>query len=165
MTKQKIKTVKAGFLNEINTEKAFVIWSRPCNGSLTHVTSHFHQSAYHVVRIQTSYIDSSDLITPIVDGKLLLANFIESARQAREINGKKLVFIFDELSNSAETGITAFSNALLERNVLGLNIVEGDILLATGMLDPNGNPFESSIPRNISNQLAHYMIDFERESA
>lgn len=165
MTKQKIKTVKAGFLNEINTEKAFVIWSRPGNGSLTHVTSHFQQSAYHVVRVPTSQLDSSDLIAPIVGGELFLANFIESARKARENNGKKLVFIFDELSNASESGITAFSNALFDNNVLGLNIVDGDVLLATGMLDPNGNPFDASIPRNIYNQLTHYMIDFQREYA
>lgn len=165
MTKQKIQTVKAGFLDNINSANAFVVWSRPGNGSVTHVMNHFPQSSHHVVLIPTSHLDASDLVTPTVDGKALLSNFIEAARQARESNGKKLVFVFDELSNAAEPGVESFSNAVVKRNVLGLNLVEGDIVLATGMLDPNGNPFNASIPRNIYNQVAHYVIDFEREYA
>jgi hypothetical protein len=165
MNNQKIKTVKAGFLNEIDTTKGFMVWSRPGNGSVTHIMDHFHQSAYHVTRIATSHIEKSDLLTPTVDGQLMLANFIEAARQAQEINGKKLVFIFDELSNASPAGVEAFSKAVLERNVLGLELVDGAVILATGMLDPKGNPFMGDIPRTLYTQLPHYVIDFKREAA
>lgn len=165
MTKQKIQTVKAGFLDNINTEKAFVVWSRPGNGSVTYLMDHLGDPVYYGNRIATSHLDYSDLVNPEINGKVLLPNFIEAARQAREINGKKLAFIFDELSNASPAGIEAFTKAVMERNVLGLELAEGDIVLATGMLDPKGNPFMGDIPRSLFNSLAHYSIDFERQHA
>jgi hypothetical protein len=165
MTKQKIQTVKDGFLDNVNKEKAFIVWSRPGNGSVTYLMDHLGSPVYYGNRIATSHLDYSDLVNPEINGQVLLPNFIEAARQAREINGKKLAFIFDEISNSSPAGIEAFSKAVLERNVLGLELSEGDIILATGMLDPKGNPFMGGIPLPIFNSLSHYVIDFERQHA
>ena len=169
MINEKIPTVSADFLNNINMSIPFMVWSRPGNGTLHHVMSHFDSSAYHVHRIITPQVSTADVgFIPVLletGVELKEADWLTKLNTIREVEGKKIVLIFDDVSSATPSGAEVFGNAVLHRETMGFKLAEGDIVVGMGLLDPNGNPFNSSIPRLVYNHLAHYAVDFTLKAA
>lgn len=169
MINEKIPTVSADFLNTINTSIPFMVWARPGNGTLHHVMSHFDSSVYHVHRVVTPQISGADVgVIPVLletGIEFKEADWLTELNKARDVDGKKIVLIFDDVSSATSSGGEMFGKAVMNREAMGFKLSEGDIVVGLGLLDPNGNPFNSSIPRVVYNHLAHYAVNFKLKAA
>lgn len=170
MMKQSIQAVKPEFLDRINKDVGFMVWLRPGNGLITHVEERFNKNEYYLVRVCASQLSVQDTLPlPVLERDknvvVVLNDFVDKARKARDEDGKKLIFLFDEMSYATPTGVDEFASALLDRKLLGLELKAGDFVFGSGRLDADGNQLFGGIPLPLINRVAHYVIDFEPEHA
>lgn len=169
MNNVKIPTVSADFLNTINTSIPFMVWGRPGYGMLHHVKSHFETSDYHVHRVIASNVSPSDVdaIPVLTETGVAFkeANWLSGLNNIRDVDGKKIVLIFDDITSSSASGAKVFSKAVMHREVLGFTLAEDDIVVGMGMLDSNGSPMDSLVPSIIYNHMVHYAPDLSHKAA
>lgn len=166
MEHQNSKIAKIHSISQIPDLSNYIFWSRPGNGTLHCLTNHFDADEYFVHRVITPNISSLDLKPlPVLDQQgsvsYFIPNKLSDIQTARDVNGKKLVIIFDEISNATVAGANALYDAVFYRKFGDIALNEDDIVICAGMCDPNDNPYFGELSRAFYNKMSHCILDMK----
>lgn len=156
-------TMQASFLDRINKNVGFVVWSGIGTGSLATILDYFDKPEYQVQRVIMPRVSNDTfMVMPVLDANKQIGQYISNEMQAiktaRDTSGKKLVLIFDDLSSSTVAGSRAFYDAVINRKFGGIDLNDTDIVLAVGSLDSEGNMINNVIPQMLLNKVSHYVL-------
>lgn len=146
--------VKPNFLDVINKQKPFIVWSKPGLGSVHRVIEHFNDDEHCLFVIRMSMVNDAD-----VSDANLWTRVHEEAINALSFTGKKLVFLFDDVSNASQTALDVISTMIVERRFITLSLDDHDIVIATGLLDVAGQPINFDLNHPLVDQMTHYVVE------
>ena len=166
MEHQDSKIAKIHSLSQIPNLSNYIFWSRPGNGTLHCLNNHFDSSEYLVHRIITPHISPLDLKPLPVLGQHgevshVISNEFQDILKSRDVDGKKLVLIFDEISNATEAGANVLYNAAIHRKFGDIELNDDDIVICAGMCDPKDNPYFGDLSRVFYNKMSHCILELK----
>lgn len=163
MNAKNIPAVQSNFLDKINKNMSFIVWSGIGTGSLATVMDYFDKPEYKVERVNMPQIKHDTLMEiPVIEENdkisYHLSNEMQAVKNARDTSGQTLVLIFDDLSSSTVAGSRAFYEAVINRKFGGIELKPSDIVFALGKFDSEGDFINNVIPTSMLNNVAHYVL-------
>lgn len=146
--------VKPNFLDVINKQKPFVVWSKPGLGSVSRVIEHFNDDEHCLFVIRMSLVNDTD-----ISDSNLLTRVHDDAINALSFTGKKLVFLFEDLTHASKAALDVISTMIVERRFFTLSLDDHDIVMATGLLDVTGQPLAFDLNHPLVGQMTHYVVE------
>lgn len=151
MTIQKMKTINTKNFNEINLNERIIVWSKIGNGTITFLRKELEALGFYFFEIRATEHDLS-VSDPAMKAKL------ETIRD----NGKKIAFVFDEISHCHENHNNGFQEAVISNRVSGFHLYNRDVVIGSARIDSNGVLMKGHICDDVINYVEHYKIDLKQ---
>lgn len=158
MLSPEVTVLKADQLDQIDTSKSFIFWSHIGVGAVTLLTEQFASAGYHVFRIISPIFSDYDLFSlPMPGGAFAEQKWISELRSIRD-SGKKLVLMFDEISQPTKASLDVFDKAVVERVFSSIKLNDDDIVLGVGQIGSDGHLVDTFIPNETLSFVEHYVF-------
>lgn len=158
MLSNEVKVIKADQMGQIDTSKSFILWSHLGVGSCTLLMEQFGSDEYHVHRIISPAFSEYDMLSlPMLDGSVAEPKWVAELASVRE-SGKKLVLMFDEISNPSKASSDTFKRAVVNRMFGKMTLHPDDVVLGIGRIDTDGHIVDTLIHDKVLTTVEHYAI-------